>query len=850
LPARRHNTTVGTDTSAREDRAPHDAPIGWLLWAGVLLFGITLIGALWFRAEASMAYDNVVLQGLTGVPRTPEKGLNLFDGRRVTQTFPAPVGSTSRVGIGVANLRDAPSASAVVVTVQREETPIAAWDIPTATLRPDDVTFVPADLRLTPGETYALTVTTRGVPRERALTAFYQGDARSFPLGHATLLQDERMNALTGNIRFALVRDPLPAILLDALFHARAFPLVLLWGALLLASLHPRVRSAVVKRFPAPLAVAGTPMTRRDVWVITTVGVLCAVTVTWPFYASLGKVTTIGDPNRALILHGVARASLLADRELGQWDPYACGGLPLLGHSESTHISPLFLPILLFGEDRGLRLTTTLCVALAFVGASLLARRWLGVSLPPALLAGGVFALSGFLLWWFASGAHGFFPFAFIPWFILPLWESFRRRGWVTLAAIALALIAVSGGAHPLTYALIATGILTTWMSIMLRSGRPLAMLALACLLAIPLSAIKLLPVAETQVISKDFRRPPTRILPISLAGKMLLARDQYRSPPWANVERNGTTLPWIEYETYVGIIPVLAALGGLAFSLRRRSQVPIAGTALVLFVMIFGFFPWTLLHRMPFLNEILRSPARTRGVFLLFFGLLAAFGLEKLLQRVPVPKARTAIGAALVIVVLIDLVLLHRPLFARLYTLDPPTLAHSSSFVRVRDSYTEERTSFYRAGYLNFLANEGTTDLCFAPMAARGVFARGRDTSNPSAPYQGEAFLEQGGDASLTTARPNRLTVAVRPQRAGWLVLNQNFYPGWRALPKREIANRDGRLAVRIEPQDASLTLSFQSLSYPLGRALSAVAAVLIGGFALASRRGRRTSLTAGSAQ
>lgn len=806
-------------------------PFVFFVLAAVLCL-VTVGSVLWFRFEALFTVDAVTVEGRSPGPISAQHQINVWDGRTVTQTFRATARQISHVGIGASNSLSAPGDAVLVFELTDEHgTSLASGTLSVQTLRTDGTTRIALPLSVQEGSLYHFHISTRGVDRTHALALWYEPSGRHFPGGDASIRHDDgRIEQLKGNVRFEIVRLPTRAVFVDAFRHSSAFPIFIVVAVVLGLFFLPRVRrfpGAIIAR---PLDLPVHALRRKEIFIVASIGILLAGVLTLPLYTSLHKAATYVDPNRALVYHGVARDALLHDGEVAQWDPYLCGGVPLLGNPESTHVNPFFLLVLPFGEDLGLRLSVTVTLAIGFIGAAVLARRTLGVDLPSMLLAGAVFAFSGFFVWWFSSGAFALFPMTWIPWFLLGFWESLRRTRWIPLTAIMLALLFLGGFPHTLVYAVITAGIFTACLTLLFRHPRPVIAFAYIIALAIPLTAIKLLPITEVQVLSADFERPPTRILPITLASKMFVARDQYEHPSWTRTGEQGSDAVWQEYETYVGIIPVLAALIGAVLLFHQRVALALLGTGGVLFAMTFGYFPWTLLHRLPFLNEMLRSPARFRGLFILFLALFAATGLTVLLRRIRTPFVRASLGLVVLVIVIADLFLLHQPLFRRTFATETPELPHHEMFTRVRDSYTDDRANHYRLGYLNYRANEGTTDLCIPHMSARGVFARGSDSSNPRKPYHGEVFLEQGGEAQLTSVRPNTLTVAVKPRSEGWLVLNQNLFPGWSAVPAREIGERDGRLAVRVAPEDRVIRLLYRSLSYHTGRAMTLITLVLIG--------------------
>ena len=191
--------------------------------------------------------------------------------------------------------------------------------------------------------------------------------------------------------------------------------------------------------------------------------------------------------------------------------------------------------------------------------------------------------------------------------------------------------------------------------------------------------------------------------------------------------------------------------------------------------------------------------------------------------RRLPSSRALTPLAVtAFTTFVLIDLVTFHAPLYENLYIFQPPHLTPAPSFVRVRDSHTQNAEGLYRVGYENYRANQGTTDLCNPYLVQRGIAARGAESSNPLRPYFGEATLTGAGMVHDVMVKPARLTVALEPRAPGWLLVNQNFFPGWRTTPPREVTSKDGLLASRVLPSDTTMTFTYAPLSFPIGALVS----------------------------
>jgi len=91
----------------------------------------------------------------------------------------------------------------------------------------------------------------------------------------------------------------------------------------------------------------------------------------WPH---LSRVVAVNDWDQCLQLRWVARYTILHFRQFPLWNPYRCGGMPMLGHPLSDFISPFLILDLLFGPMVGTHLEVVVQIAAGFSGACFLAR--------------------------------------------------------------------------------------------------------------------------------------------------------------------------------------------------------------------------------------------------------------------------------------------------------------------------------------------------------------------------------------------------------------------------------------------------------------------------------------------
>lgn len=803
----------------------------FFVWCLGFLTLTTVGSALWVQTKAQLMPVSVITESHADAPYEPIQALNIHDGRIAHQRFTATATSISAIAIGTKNLRAA-SPDAIITVQLLDDSGNVLGETKEAlhNFWPDDVTPLPLETNLTPGNGYVLQIQSEHIPKGSDASLFFSGDPNLYPDGHLTVtLEDGSQREIPGNLGFRLYSSAGPQEVWRSIAMSLAGQLALaatiLWlvVGILLFILHwqfPKPVEAAARFFgPIPLALRRPDL--KDALLFSGAGLVLAFTITAPYYTQTNPSSIFGDVQRALVYRAVAKDAAVTGY-MGLWDPYLCGGTPLLANAESAQLDPLFLFVLAFGPNLGLRLSVTFMLAMGFAGACLLARMFMSSDRLAALFAGGIFSFSGFQMLGFSQGAFAWLPIGWIPFAILFYLLALRRWQWSLLAAPVIALLFFGGGIHMSAWAVITLTILAIVLTFAYRNARPLATLALIGAIALGFSAIKLVPALELQS-ETTIARPPAFVPPISWLPKMFIDRNQLKTPPWFYEPANDY-FRWYDFGSYIGVIPVLLLAATLFFIRRRPLAISLWILLLVLLLMTFGYPPWTWLIRSHTLSEILRNPQRVRAVAVLAIGLLASFGATQLGNRIPNNKLRQGLLAVLVLFVLTDLVTFHRHLFTETFALPPANIPPTQSFERWSYSYNGKNSAHYKASYDTYVAGYGTTDSCL-PFMLTSQAARGSDTTDHAKPYRGEAYLADGTRANFNLVSPNEFTVQLPSEiTSSWLLINMNYFPGWHTDPPRQIWNQAGVLAIPITAQDTTITFKYNPLSYHLGRLLTII--------------------------
>ncbi|MBL8163834.1 MAG: YfhO family protein, partial [Anaerolineae bacterium] len=375
-----------------------------------------------------------------------------------------------------------------------------------------------------------------------------------------------------------------------------------------------------------------------------------------------GMILARGDIYTYFYPYWAARSAALAAGHIPLWSPELFMGVPLLANSQIGTFYPLNWPLTPLLPPAAVTISLLLHAAWAMFGVYQLGKRTLRLSALPALLAGAVYGMGGYLG---AQVEHvnQYQALAWMPWLFL-LFHQARSLQGVLLLGGALALQLLAG--HPQTvfislvglglYALVAAwadgtapsagrrrdgiypvpteildhslpvaGWTVTLRDTFLHIARRLGILAAAGVLAALLAAPQLLPTLELVASSnRSGGLTPQQAMAFSfnpfLIGRGLL-------PSYEG-------LVFGEYVAYVGVIALaLAVIGAFSRPLRWPWLLLLA-LAFALALGLYNPLYWPLTNLPGF--SFFRVPARWLALLALATALLAGCGLQALLNDRP----------------------------------------------------------------------------------------------------------------------------------------------------------------------------------------------------------------------
>lgn len=531
---------------------------------------------------------------------------------------------------------------------------------------------------------------------------------------------------------------------------------------------------------------------------------ITAAAATWPYLRTAGAFNDFRDANVLWLYEDSARRSVLDFGQLPFWNPDFCGGLPALGTPQSRFASPTFLFTLLFGTTRAEPLTVFAMVLLALQGTYRYARergaKHLGATLAaPVFGLMGIFACAPFLGWF------GFLGFALLPWVLVGTRQAARGevKG-AALIAFSTAFMVGFGGTYVAPISLVACVLELVLFAITTKGRVSVATLAVAGLLAVGVSAVRLWPVWE------ELQRAPRLIAGISANSLMTLGANLF-----------GTWPAFTEEAWYLVGVPA-AVVASLALVRRRFSSLPVALLFWLWLASGNASTPslYNLLRRLP-VFALLRNAERFLVPAVLVIAIGAALAVTDFQARLRLTRRSLRFNQASQLGLLLCLLGLVAtvPLLSWNFSL----AAHKRTLVAPP---AEELRPFHQAR-----GNRWSAAL-FGPMS-RGSLACWEAYTVPQSPklradLQQESWLVDPSAGSLNRLHwsPQRLDFQLGLERPARLVINQNYHRGWKSSVG-QVVNDEGLLAIDLPAGRHDLAVRFLPTSAVAGLTVSLLAAV-----------------------
>jgi hypothetical protein len=360
---------------------------------------------------------------------------------------------------------------------------------------------------------------------------------------------------------------------------------------------------------------------------------------------------------------------LIREGTFPAWSPYELGGVPLFANPQAGVVSLFNVPLWILPLTYGLGVSAALKLAVGAFGAYLLARQ-LRLGFLAGLLAGVAFAFCAINVVWLVHAEHPGVV-VMLPWAILLVERVFERGRVGSALALTLVTAIGLGGGHPgmQVHFVAAIAVYALARAVWPHGGehvrarswrvRALGLVGGALLASVLLMAFMLLPELRSAdgtvgVLARRAGELPAQHMPFT-AIETVLFPDRWGRP---SAYENATDLVhnpfgvvnFNERTFYAGVVALLLACVGLVSRRTWRRTLPFAligvlGLAVALRVP----GPYWLATHLPGLDSV--EPERLHFAFEFAVALLAAFGLQALIDAPAGERRRLAVPAVALLV-------------------------------------------------------------------------------------------------------------------------------------------------------------------------------------------------------
>tara|TARA_Y100000310_G_C20653060_1_gene800537 strand:+ start:218 stop:2026 length:1809 start_codon:yes stop_codon:yes gene_type:complete len=593
--------------------------------------------------------------------------------------------------------------------------------------------------------------------------------------------------------------------------------------------------------------VLGIKLLSKNKWVALLIFVILSLLFLFPIFNNFTN-WGVHDWDQHYFYNGVPRRTILEFKQFPLWNPYYCGGTPMLANPQSAFLSPVYILILLFGAAQGLKIGIIVHFIIGLYGMFLLSKHFkLGKfsSYLPAV----IYIFSSWFTLRMLAGHTIYMPMAFIPYVFLFYLKGLKETKYSFISALFLAIMILGGGTYPFYFIMIILGIYSVLILFKnlskneewIKAFRPLFNLFLIIILVLLLSAIKVLP-AYSFMKGSDIGTEDIQYYSSSIFFKSLLGREQR---PWIMetefglqhdesdenylINRLMGKVPWAwhEYGAYIGIIPLLLFLFSFLY---YKKLWPLQTIALVLLALTFGkampFNLWNLIRQFPYLNS-LHGPSRFIMPFMFLLAIISGYALsrfEKKNLKYKGINVSRIIVLLIVVIVFIDLLLVSSPILRNMFSREAIKIDTSQypNFMQILSS------DKYFSQYPNFLQNLGTVNCYERVHLTTRIMPKFFDDGREVEEFKGDAYYpELNKTAEQVYFSPNKLKVKVDVDKKTLLVINQNFHPAWKAKDKK-VFGYNGLIAVEVNPEDEMISFYYLPNSFIIGLIVSVLTLIV----------------------
>ena len=257
----------------------------------------------------------------------------------------------------------------------------------------------------------------------------------------------------------------------------------------------------------------------------------------------------------------------------------------------------------------------------------------------------------------------------------------------------------------------------------------------------------------------------------------------------------------------------------------------------------------WSLLNRVPVLGS-LRGPERLILFVTLCLALLAGFGLqagkralESRWRLGPGPGRALSVGVLLAMT--LPMLMVNAPISRTAFIVPPPSDLRDAGWFSARAPRPPFRQARFPRNPLQWgapvwepvLRNRGNV------IGETNIPMQRAAVPQGSPGYRGEAFLQNRNGRVSAEITPIRIRVRAHVTEADHLVINQNFFPGWRVegTALGPPTSFDGRLSLWLPSGEHEITLYFRPRGALVGGVVTLASSALCVLLLLRTQRARR---------
>jgi hypothetical protein len=496
------------------------------------------------------------------------------------------------------------------------------------------------------------------------------------------------------------------------------------------------------------------------------------------------------------------------------WNPYISGGNFLFAHPESHVLTPETIFLIIFGPITGLYFSVLFFYILGFLGCYFIGRH-LKLTYLATLYLATAFTFSSYVMNNLFIGASTWMMFGFIPfafYFLLKAKDDWRYG---IAAGFFHAMLYLGGAIYPYMFFLLFAGIFVASDIIANRNFKFLKGIFVFLIFSILFASIKILPNLDLYAV--NVREGGIEKIPFGfdLLNKAFFDKHQ----AWNVVSAftyKGTNFHFPYYGMYIGLIPIILGILGIAFSSSRLKWA--LATLGVFLIYLSSFeqlsFIWEIIYQIPGYGSLSRQ-ARILIYFALLLSITGAMLVSKI-DKLRIKNLRHGklfkkiVIAALIIFVFADLTksghiitsnLAPLPMQEGLVRWEEPfeyydfydRLSMPDDQIQVLDA-----NYFKTFSHFNTLSNKGSIKRVYDPMA---ILPGGDIKSKGEPGYKGEYYFENDGENTIDLIRwtPNKISLQLKTDQDNLLLVNQNYHKVWKNKEGFNVINKDGQLAVEI---------------------------------------------------